>query len=344
MGWEWRKEHLDIMLVPIGLLIMLGYHLFLLYRCLKFPHTTVIGYENHSKRAWIDKTMQVDAKDRGMALSVISNHMSAASNMSSISLVLSSLIGAWIGNTSDSNIFTNRLIYGDTSASIISIKYMALLTCFLVAFASFVQSTKSFVHANFLISMPNTDIPVAYIENALIRGSNFWTVGLRALYFAATLIMWIFGPIPMFVCSVIMVALLHTLDRNSLPLHDFQPPSSRNLFKKIGEEITTMTRAFEHHERPNGNESRPTAAVNEQNRQLQQLALNNQNQQQQQLSNSGVAINNQNLQQQQEVINSGAGINNQNLQQQQQVINSGAAINNQNLQPQQVSNSGIDPK
>ncbi|GMP53019.1 hypothetical protein CsSME_00018621 [Camellia sinensis var. sinensis] len=45
MGWTWKKEHLDVILVPSGLLIMFGYHLYLLYRYLKLPHTTTMGTE-----------------------------------------------------------------------------------------------------------------------------------------------------------------------------------------------------------------------------------------------------------------------------------------------------------
>ncbi|KAF8411116.1 hypothetical protein HHK36_003655 [Tetracentron sinense] len=222
MGWE--KEHLDLFLIPSGLLIMMGYHLFLLYRCLRLPQTTVIGYENHNKRVWVERMMQDDSKDTGVALQVIAGNISAANFMSSVSLSLSSLIGAWIGSSSNSN-FMSDLIYGDASPSTISIKYISLLSCFLLAFASFVQSASYFVHANFLISTPYTDIPVKYVQSAAIRGSNFWSLGLRALYFATTLLLWIFGPIPMFVSSVIMVALLHFLDTNSTPLHQYRAPS-----------------------------------------------------------------------------------------------------------------------
>lgn len=57
MGFE--KENLDIVLVPSGLLIMFGYHLYLLYRCLYRPHTTVIGFENNDRKAWVERIMQV---------------------------------------------------------------------------------------------------------------------------------------------------------------------------------------------------------------------------------------------------------------------------------------------
>lgn len=57
-GMSFQKESLDLVFVPSGLAIMFGYHLFLLYRCLKIPHTTVIGFENNDKKAWIESIMQ----------------------------------------------------------------------------------------------------------------------------------------------------------------------------------------------------------------------------------------------------------------------------------------------
>ncbi|BBH01721.1 Protein of unknown function D [Prunus dulcis] len=156
---------------------------------------------------------------------------------------------AWIGSSSH-NIFMSSITYGDTSPAIISIKYISILACFLLALASFLHCIRNFVHANFLISMPDSDIPLAHVEKAVISGGLFWTLGLRAIYFATTLLLWIFGPIPMFVCSVIMVLLLHRLDSNSTPLHQFQPAKSHNVLRKIGEENSRIERAIEqHHER-----------------------------------------------------------------------------------------------
>ncbi|CAA2981632.1 uncharacterized protein LOC111392975 [Olea europaea subsp. europaea] len=239
MGLIWRKDYLDLVLVPSGLLLMFGYHLFLLYRYLKFPQTTIMGLENHNKRAWVERMSEVDVKDRGPAVSVISSNISAATSLSSISLVLSSLIGAWIGSSSV-NIFRSSFVYGSIDSSIVSIKYIALLSCFLVAFVCFFQTARYLVHANFLISMPNSDIPVRYVENEVIRGSNFWLIGIRSLYFAMNLLLWIFGPIPMFICSVLTVGVLLNLDRNTTPLHQYKPLVNRDL-QKTGQETTAVT-------------------------------------------------------------------------------------------------------
>lgn len=57
MGFQ--KESLDLVLVPCGLILMFVYHVVLLYRYLKYPETTVLGFENHTKRAWVERVMEV---------------------------------------------------------------------------------------------------------------------------------------------------------------------------------------------------------------------------------------------------------------------------------------------
>ncbi|XP_073226644.1 uncharacterized protein [Cicer arietinum] len=177
-----------------------------------------MGFVNNDIRAWVDRIMQADKKDVSTALSVIQSNTTAATFLASVSLTLCSLIGAWIANSSNI-LFQSQLIYGDTKATTLSIKYICLLTCFLLAFSCFIQSARHFVHANYLISTPDSFFPVSSIELAVIRGGDFWSLGLRALYFALNLLLWFFGPIPMFICSIVMVLILHYLDSNSRPLH-----------------------------------------------------------------------------------------------------------------------------
>ncbi|XP_016504998.1 uncharacterized protein LOC107822924 [Nicotiana tabacum] len=211
-----QKEHLDLYLVPSGLLIMFAYHLFLLQRYIKNPHTTVIGFENNDKIAWVKKIMQTENRDVTTALDVLASNNSGATFLATVCLTLSSLIGAWMANSS--TLFRSELIYGDTRPVTISIKYISLIIFFLVAFSCFVQSSRCFIHANYLISIPNSEVPASYVELAVIRGGDFWSIGLRALYFAITLLLWFFGPIPMFVTSIGMVFLLYYLDTNKSPL------------------------------------------------------------------------------------------------------------------------------
>ncbi|XP_020190473.1 uncharacterized protein [Aegilops tauschii subsp. strangulata] len=231
-----HKGSLDLVLVPCGLAIMLGYHLLLLYRILRHPHTTVIGYENHNKLAWcwffwliaaVHACPQTTApEEAALALSVISDSISASTTLASLCIALGSLIGAWVSsNVSPSAPLTAG---GDGGTSqpattgMASAKFTSLLVCFLASFACFIQSAGHYVHASFLMSALGLDAPASHVQRAVIRGGNFWALGLRALYFATALLMWVFGPVAMLACSVLTVAVLHLLDTSSMPLHHHQ--------------------------------------------------------------------------------------------------------------------------
>lgn len=145
--------------------------------------------------------------------------------MCSVSLTLSSLIGAWMGSSAN-EVFQSKLIYGNTTPSTLTIKYISHLSCFLLAFTCFAQSIRYFINANYLISTPgNIDREsVAYVEKEVHRGSEFSTLGLRALYATFSLLLWIFGPIPMFVSSIVIVVVLHYLDTNTSQLRLLSSP------------------------------------------------------------------------------------------------------------------------
>ncbi|KAL0399429.1 UNVERIFIED_CONTAM: hypothetical protein Sradi_2286200 [Sesamum radiatum] len=132
---------------------------------------------------------QVEVKERGPVISVISSNISAATALSAISLTLTSIIGAGL------RMFSQAAMY---------------------------MTARYFVPANFLKGMPNSDIPVSCVVKDVTRGSNFWLIDLRSLSFPTNFMLWIFGPIPMFLCSVIAVWVLMNLDRNTTPLHQYK--------------------------------------------------------------------------------------------------------------------------
>ncbi|KAB1222020.1 hypothetical protein CJ030_MR2G018512 [Morella rubra] len=225
MGFD--KEHLDLVLVPCGLLILFVYHIVLLYKYLYKPQTTLMGHMNNDKKAW--------DKDISRALSVISSNTWVSIYLAIISLTLCSLIGAWISRTSN-NFFQSSFIFGDTRATTISIKYICLLTCFLLAFSCFIQSARHLVHGSYLISNPSTNVPMTNAELAMVKAGENWSLGLRALYFAASVMLWFFGPIPMFVSAIATVVILHFVDSSSPPWHHYESDASQSdqTVKKTG--------------------------------------------------------------------------------------------------------------
>ena len=139
----------------------------------------------------------------------------ASTLLATTAITLSSLIGVFVSSTTSSANNTSQLLYGNKTPTLSSIKYFCILLCFLVAFLCNVQSIRYYAHVSFLVTVPtwkDRKDSIEYVARNLNRGSIFWSLGLRSFYLSFPLFLWIFGPIPMFVCSVVMAFVLYFLD------------------------------------------------------------------------------------------------------------------------------------
>lgn len=142
----------------------------------------------------------------------------ASTLLATTAITLSSLIGVFVSTPSNSRSTASRLVYGNKTEFLSSIKYVTILLCFLVAFILNVQSIRYYAHVSFLATVPTLKSQKDYMEYVvrnLNRGSFFWSLGLRAFYLSFPLFLWIFGPIPMFVCCCIMSCVLYFLDTST---------------------------------------------------------------------------------------------------------------------------------
>lgn len=215
-----EKQLLDYILIPLGLLMMVGYHIWLLYRVMKHPTRTVIGVNAINRRIWVCAMMEDTSKNGVLAVQTLRNNIMASTLLASTAIMLSSLIAVLM--TSGSGDQSTRLfVYGDRSELIFSVKFFSILLCFLVAFLLNLQSIRYYSHASILINVPFKKLSsydhhyhrsTEYVARSVNRGSYFWSLGLRAFYFSFPLFLWTFGPIPMFLCCFLMVFLLYFLD------------------------------------------------------------------------------------------------------------------------------------
>ncbi|KAM1267028.1 hypothetical protein ACFX15_035995 [Malus domestica] len=85
MGFQ---EYLHVVLVQFGLLIVLIYHLFLLYKYINHPLSTAIGSENIDKKNRVGKILQGEdvqvATKVKTALDVISSNTIATTSLASV--------------------------------------------------------------------------------------------------------------------------------------------------------------------------------------------------------------------------------------------------------------------
>lgn len=210
-----EEERLDYVLVPLGLLMLAVYHAWLLVAIVRNPRSTVIGLNAESRRQWVQSLMADPLKNGVLVVQTIRNNIMASTLLATTAITLSSLISVFVSSSSSSTATASQLVYGNQTAIISSIKYFAILVCFLVAFLCNVQSIRYYAHVSFLATLPTSKgkkDSIEYVARNLNRGSFFWSLGLRAFYVSFPLFLWIFGPIPMFVCSVMMLSVLYFLD------------------------------------------------------------------------------------------------------------------------------------
>ncbi|CAM0912894.1 unnamed protein product [Alopecurus aequalis] len=222
-------NRLDFVLVPLGLVVMVGYHLWLLLRIRRLPATTVIGINAINRRIWVRHIMEdPSGKHAVLAVQTMRNAIMASSVLASVAITLSSLVAALMASgaahgllsgTAAAHNSSNNIVVGAAGEAALSAKFLAILVCFLVAFLLNVQSIRYYSHTGILVNVPlqahrlrRPGLAFDYVTSTLNRGSYFWSLGVRAFYFSCPIFLWLFGPIPMFVACVAMVCSLYFLD------------------------------------------------------------------------------------------------------------------------------------
>uniref|UniRef100_A0ACD5VZF3 Uncharacterized protein n=1 Tax=Avena sativa TaxID=4498 RepID=A0ACD5VZF3_AVESA len=229
-----REEDLDVVLVPLGLAVVAGYHLWLLYAILRHPTRTVVGLNALARKRWVAVIMANTEKNGVLAVQTLRNNIMASTVLATTAIMLVSVISVFIGATagrspastpsSPSSSSTPLMVYGSKTGQVFAVKYLAISLCFMLAFVCNVQAIRLYAHASFLLGLPPgpggggddkegaAEDFAAYVARTVNRGSHAWSLGLRAFYVSLALFMWTFGPIPMLACSVLMCALLYFLD------------------------------------------------------------------------------------------------------------------------------------
>ncbi|KAL4392395.1 hypothetical protein AHAS_Ahas03G0340800 [Arachis hypogaea] len=242
---------LDYVLVPVGVLVLGIYHAWLLYTIIRHPSRTVIGLNAQSRYQWVLSLMAVSfthsiislslnlltnnlirtlvqdpLKNGVLAVQTIRNNIMASTLLATTAITLSSLIGVFANTDSDT-----KLVYGNKSSLNSAIKRLSISLCFLVAFLCNMQSIRYYAHVSFLITSPalkgKTDF-IEYVAKTLNRGSVSWSLGLRAFYLSIPLVLWIYGPIPMFACSCFTSFALYFLDTTTQITRDLHIKSFKH--------------------------------------------------------------------------------------------------------------------
>ncbi|GLJ25942.1 hypothetical protein SUGI_0497300 [Cryptomeria japonica] len=202
----WEETHLDIILVPAGLLMFLGYHACLLHKIITRPHTTFIGINAINRRAWVRAIMEDRMKYGVLAVQTIRNSIMSSALLASTAIALCSVVGLLVGVGVGCNCY--------------------------------------YSHVSFLITTPPIapeleSAHVEYVIRAFNQGALFWSMGLRAFYLSIALFLWNFGPIPMFISSFLLLLYMYCIDVPSTNLSaTYSYPQEKSRTKSWPDEIS----------------------------------------------------------------------------------------------------------
>lgn len=160
--------------------------------------------------------LQDNEKKNILAVQTLRNAIMGSTLMATTSILLCSGLAAVISSTYSVKKPLNDAVYGAHGEFMVALKYVTLLTIFMFSFLCHSLSIRFINQVNILINAPMDPtvsfVTTEYVTELLEKGYVLNTVGNRLFYAALPLLLWIFGPVLVFLCSVTMVPVLYNLD------------------------------------------------------------------------------------------------------------------------------------
>ncbi|KAJ8641080.1 hypothetical protein MRB53_017774 [Persea americana] len=212
---KWRNCYLDLLLIPLAFIFTITYHGWLWHKIRNRPMTTTVGRNAAARRLWVTAMMKDNDKKNILAVQTLRNAIMGATLMATTSILISCGLAAIISSTYNIKKPLNDNIYGGHGEFMVALKYVALLLIFLFSFVCHTLAIRLVNQVNFLINIPQDNaflITQQYVTELLEKGLILNTVGNRLFYAALPLLLWICGPVLVFLFSATMIPILYNLD------------------------------------------------------------------------------------------------------------------------------------
>lgn len=204
----------DLVNFSLSALLLLAYQLYMRYKASRNPAYTIQGVNTIARTAWVETIMR-EGKDI-LAVQTLRNSTMAATFLASTAVLL--IIGVLtLSGQGDKLGSTWHAFAGTRSPELWMIKLILLLLDFFIAFFSFSMSIRVYNHVGYMINVPLTlrrkVISPQHVAYHLNRAGNYYSVGMRAYYFAVPLVFWLFGPHFLLAATLVLIPVLYRLDR-----------------------------------------------------------------------------------------------------------------------------------
>lgn len=207
----------DICSFVVSALLLVAYYRFIAYKTRKNPAYTVQSVNIIARTAWVESIMRDSGKEV-LAVQTLRNSTMAATFLASTSVLL--IIGVLSMSAQGDKMegtWHALNVAGAAHTELRLAKLLFMLLDLFVAFFSFSMAVRVFNHVGYMINVPlarnHKMISPAHVAIHLNRAGMFYSVGMRAYYFAVPLVFWLFGPHFMLLSTVALIMTLYRLDR-----------------------------------------------------------------------------------------------------------------------------------
>ncbi|MFZ0928466.1 MAG: DUF599 domain-containing protein [Syntrophobacteraceae bacterium] len=194
--------------------ILTTYHIFWLYQVRHTPLQTYRGVTRHLRRVWVESV--ITEKRDILSVQTLRNWIMASSFLASTAMIIGlGLLSFLFKPDHIAEIPFDPTQIFSRMKTLFKVKLMVLMVHFFFAFFSFTLSIRYLNQINFMINVPvdcDPSLTPDLIANTLDTGMLHYTMGMRAFYLSVVATLWLFGPVWMFLGSLVMVFVLYKLD------------------------------------------------------------------------------------------------------------------------------------
>ena len=205
----------DLVGFAFSVTLLTAYHLFLRHKLKTDVSYTIHAVNIMSRTAWVEGVMNKTGQEV-LAVQTLRNAIMGPTFLGSTAVLL--MIGTLTLTSQGDKLEQTWHALNFAGAAVRELwlsKILLLLLDFLVAFMSFAQAVRLFIHVGFMINVPVGDPrrkSPQFVATQLNRAGTYHWIGMRAYYLAAPLGFWLFGPHFMVAASIAAVVFLHHLD------------------------------------------------------------------------------------------------------------------------------------
>ena len=209
--------------LAISALLLVAYNLFLSRKEKGNPAYTVRAVNTIARTAWVQSVM-ANGRDI-LAVQTLRNSTMAATFLASTSVLLIIGVLSLSGQGDKLDTASHSLnVLGARHTELWMLKLLFLLLDLFFAFFSFSMSIRVFNHVGYLINVPlsleHKAISPQHVAIHLNRAGRFYSLGMRAYYYAVPLVFWLFGPHLLLLATLGLIVVLYRLDRAPKVLAD----------------------------------------------------------------------------------------------------------------------------